>query len=137
MPTRKPGPRCTGRIPSLLALAFLAGGLIPAPGFAAGAYDGTYNGPMTPAPGNHPSCTKNARATLTIRNNHLTYVHFGGNATIETEVASDGSFKGQALNQYLRHPDMQFLEGKISGRVIEGETSNRSCAFHLTLLKRS
>jgi hypothetical protein len=64
-------------------------------------------------------------------------VHFGGNATIETEVSSDGSFEGQALNQYMRHPDMQRLKGTISGKVIEGETSNRSCTFHLTLLKRS
>ena len=87
---------------------------------AAGPYDGTYHGTLTGGSMNALNCAKSAPTV------------------IRAPVAADGSFSGSAQNMYATRgtPQIQTLNGKISGPSIQADTKvGNSCSYTLTLKK--
>jgi hypothetical protein len=104
---------------------------------AAGPYDGTYHGTLTGGGMNALNCAKNAPIQMTVTDSQLEYHHFS-NTVIRAPVAADGSFSGSAQNMYATRgtPQIQTLNGKISGPGIQADTKvGNSCTYTLTLKK--
>ncbi len=100
---------------------------------AAGAIDGTYVGQAALMSGNNGSICKSFSASMSVANDHLTYVHGGGYAVINADVGPDGSFSGSAPLKGTRFVEM--LKGKVTGGTIDADVGNPSCSFHLLLKK--
>jgi hypothetical protein len=108
---------------------------------AGGMYDGTYHGNLTGGSMNAMSCAKSAPVQMTVTDNQLEYHHFS-NTIIKAPVAADGSFSGSAQNMYSgggsrgAGPQVQTLQGRISGGNIQAETKvGNSCSYTLALKK--
>jgi hypothetical protein len=108
---------------------------------AAGAFDGTYVGQAALMSGNNGSICKTFNASMTVANDRLSYVHGGGYAVINTDVAADGSFSGSAPLNANRGKGgvsmVETLKGKVTGSTLEADASNPGCSFHLVLKKAS
>jgi hypothetical protein len=110
-------------------------------GYAAGAFDGTYTGQAAMVSGNNGATCRSFATSITVTENHLTYVHGGNYAVIKTDVAPDGSFSGSGPLNTNRGkggvPLVETLNGKVTGGTIEADAANPGCAFHLSLRKAS
>jgi hypothetical protein len=104
---------------------------------AAGAFDGTYTGQAALMSGDNRSTCKTFATSITVTNDHLTYVHGGGYAIINTDVAADGSFSGSGLLKGSKPPSAEVLKGQVTGSAIDASASGSFCSYHLTLRKAS
>jgi hypothetical protein len=125
------GRLCAGGLIVAGALGFAA----LAAALAAGAFDGTYVGQAALMSGNNGSICKTFSASMTVTNDHLSYVHGGGYAVFNTDVGADGSFSGSAPLKGTRFVEM--LKGKVTGGTIDADVGNPNCSFHLLLKKSS
>ena len=110
--------------------------LTTAAALAYGMYDGTYRGNLIGIGDNAPSCAKTAPAQMSVTDDKLIYVHMG-HTTIVATIRSDGSFSGSAQNMYsggLSTPQVQTLQGRITGGTIQARTDVGSgCSYQLML----
>jgi hypothetical protein len=126
--------RCAVRAGRLGAGGLIVAGALGFAALAAGAFDGTYVGQAALMSGNNGSICKTFSASMTVTNDHLSYVHGGGYAVFNADVGADGSFSGSAPLKGTRFVEM--LKGKVTGGTIDADVGNPNCSFHL-LLKKS
>jgi hypothetical protein len=101
------------------------------PGVVSSKFDGTYVGEMRLVPEYNRYCTPFPSPKMVIVNGRLEYGHFGNGAIIHTELRDDGTFSGSAFNRFNK--SMQTVEGKVAGNIIEADTQNQYCEYHMTL----
>jgi len=110
----------------LTMLAF-AGLLAGTSAYAAGAYDGTYRGPLTTTESMARTCHGAASVSRVVRDNTLTYLW--ANAQVSFPVAADGTISGQR-SLGGRGKGQVTVHGQIDGDVLTLDSEGTGCGFH-------
>jgi hypothetical protein len=119
-----------------LLILFATLACVPATGvLAEGKFDGAYAGTAVLAVGSNTAECKNYPTSISIVNDQLVFVSWGGRSTIKTTVAADGTFSGSGQHHMFRGVVVQTLVGKVAGNALDADIENPACKFHLFLKK--
>lgn len=92
-------------------------------------FDGKYAGTRTVTGLSNPACGAHFPVTIVVSDNKLTYPR-----NVSTTVAPDGSFSSYSSIGGLP-PVAQHLTGRIHDGILDADTVNPNCKYHMSLRK--
>jgi peptidoglycan hydrolase-like protein with peptidoglycan-binding domain len=93
-------------------------------------FDGTYTGVRQLTGFSSPTCRPTLSTTITVRDGKLSFL-----ANVTTSVTADGSFSEYGPVAGIVPPISQHLTGRIQNGIIEADTTDQNCKYHMSLKK--